>query len=151
MRKVSLIVSILMLIAATIGTRSAVSAGDNQRSEEQKIQALISIVRDLKDATFIRNGKEYDCQAAAHHMQLKWSYAKGQIKTARQFIDKIASASSQSGKPYLIRFKDGQEIKSGDFLSERLDRLESESRTPATAPASTSRQSSAFVIDALVA
>src|SRR5881398_1910996 len=96
---------------------------------------VASFVRERKDETFIRNGKEYDCEAAADHMQLKWSYAKGQIKTARQFIDKIASASSQSGKPYLIRFKDGKEIKSGDFLTQQLDRLEGKSGISATRPA----------------
>ena len=37
-----------------------------------------------------------------------------------RFIAKAASVSSTSGKPYLIRFKDGREVKCGDYLKERL-------------------------------
>ena len=46
------------------------------------------------------------------------------VKTARDFIDKVASASGTSGKPYLIRFKDGHEIKSQEFLLAELKKIE---------------------------
>jgi hypothetical protein len=93
-------------------------------SEDQKIERLIRTVDELKDATFIRNGSEYDCHAAAKHMRDKWDYGKKQIHTAGEFIDKAASKSSASGKPYLIRFKDGREIESGAFLRDELKKLE---------------------------
>ena len=47
-----------------------------------------------------------------------------EIRTAWEFIDKIASASGTSGKPYLIRFQDGREINSRDFLIAELNKLE---------------------------
>src|SRR5215213_9341090 len=85
-------------------------------TEDQKIEALIKTVEQLKDATFIRNGKEHDCHEAAKHMRDKWEHGKDQIKTATDFIEKAASNSLASGKPYLIRFKDGREVESGTFL-----------------------------------
>jgi hypothetical protein len=36
------------------------------------------------------------------------------------FIDKIASVSSTTGKPYLIRFGDGREMKGADYLKAEL-------------------------------
>lgn len=93
-------------------------------TEEQKIKSLIAAVRELKDATFIRNGDEHDCAAAAEHMQRKWKAGRKQIKTARDFIRLAASASSRSGEPYRIRFKDGTERTSEEFLTAELDKLE---------------------------
>jgi hypothetical protein len=40
------------------------------------------------------------------------------------FIEKVASVSSTSGKPYVIRFKDSHEVKCGDYLKEELKKLE---------------------------
>jgi hypothetical protein len=62
-------------------------------TEDQKIAMLIKTVERLKDATFIRNGTEHDCHAAAKHMRDKWDHRK----------------------EYLIRFKDGREVESGAF------------------------------------
>ena len=93
-------------------------------TEAQKIEALIRAVEGLKDATFIRNGAEYSAKDAADHMRRKWKSGGGDIRTARQFIEQAASRSSVSGKPYLIRFKDGREVESATFLSEKLDGIE---------------------------
>src|SRR4051794_25371607 len=72
-------------------------------TEDQKIESLIRTVDELKDATFIRNGTEYNCHAAAKHMRDKWEYGRKHIKTASDFIELAASKSSTSGKPYHIR------------------------------------------------
>jgi hypothetical protein len=40
--------------------------------------------------------------------------------TVEMFIEKIASQSWFSGKPYQIRFKSGQIVNTGDWLHERL-------------------------------
>jgi hypothetical protein len=92
--------------------------------EKQKIEALINRVSDLKDAKFIRNGTEYNVATAVRFLRGKWKANDGDVKTARDFIDRVASASGTSGKPYHIRFKDGQEIPSRDFLLTELRKLE---------------------------
>src|SRR6185295_5066947 len=104
-------------------------------SEREKIVALIGIVRELKDASFIRNGQAYDGKAAADHLQQKWDAAGTSVKKARDFISQVASKSSISGTPYLIRWKNGTEMNSADFLLKELQRLEQPASSPATSPA----------------
>jgi hypothetical protein len=99
-------------------------AGSDDDQERQKIERLISSVQWLKDATFVRNGTEYNGKTAAEHVRTKWKAAGSKIKTARDFIRLAASKSSRSGKPYLIRFKDGREVESETYLTKRLEEIE---------------------------
>jgi len=88
--------------------------------EDQKIQFLIDSIANLRDATFIRNGSEYDAKHAADHVQTKLRYAGNRVGTAEDFIALCATGSSLSGQPYRIRFADGHEVSSAQFLHERL-------------------------------
>ena len=115
------VVVLILLSAALVAAQSPAAP---PLSENRKIEAIIRIVDELKDATFIRNGSEHDCHAAAKHMRDKWNAQRSKIRTAEDFIELAASRSSISGKPYLIRFKDGREIESGTFLREELRKLE---------------------------
>lgn len=112
--------AVLCLAAAPV----ARGAEPQEQTEEQKITALIGRVEALKDARFVRNGKEYDGKAAAEHMRRKRKSAGAKIKTAREFIERAASKSSASGQAYKIRFKDGKEQTSAEFLAAELERLE---------------------------
>jgi len=93
-------------------------------SEQQKIEALIHQVENLSDAVFIRNNKAYNAKTAAMFLRRKWEATLDDIKTAQDFIAKVASVSSTSGQPYRIRFKDGHEVLSGEYLSTALKKLE---------------------------
>lgn len=92
--------------------------------ERQKIETLIKQVGELKDAKFIRNGATYEVTTAVRFLRGKWEANDSAVKTAKDFIDKVATSSGTSGKPYLIRFKDGHEIKSREFLLAQLKKLE---------------------------
>ena len=116
-----ILVAAFSLLLITIGHVAAASAPTN---EKQKIEALIRQVSDLKDARFIRNGATYNSNNAATFLRRKWQANQSEVKTARDFIDKVASISGTSGKPYLIRFKDGREIHSRDFLLAKLKTVE---------------------------
>ncbi|SRR6266508_3166982 len=93
-------------------------------TERQKIESLIKQVGEIKDAKFIRNGSTYEVSSAVRLLRGKWEANDSAVKTARDFIEKVASASGTSGKPYLIRFKDGREIKSREYLLSELQKLE---------------------------
>jgi len=96
-------------------------------SEEDKITMLIESVRDTPEGThFIRNGKAYDVAEAVSHLNFKYSKAKSRIKTAEEFIQRIASGSSVSGEEYLIRYPDGMTVTAAVFFAERLRGLEEE-------------------------
>jgi hypothetical protein len=93
-------------------------------SEAAKIQALIAAVEKLPGAVFIRNGTEYDAAQAAAHLRRKLDYAGRRVRTAEQFIDKLATGSSMTGKPYKIRYADGRTVESAAFFREQLRKLE---------------------------
>ena len=88
--------------------------------EQQKIAYLIGSVATLQDATFIRNGTEYDAAHAADHMRLKLRFAGSRVKTAEDFITYCATGSSVSGIKYTIRFRDGHSVDSATFLHGKL-------------------------------
>ena len=118
---------LILIFAFTLasGGLSFVQAQTLPNSEKQKIEALIKQIANLKDAKFVRNGSAYNADSAAVFLRRKWGANESEVNTARDFIDKVASFSGTSGKPYLIRFKDGGEIKSRDFLLAQLKKLDS--------------------------
>jgi hypothetical protein len=92
-------------------------------AEKTKIEALISHIQRLENATFIRNGSDYSAANAAKFLRAKWGQNDKDVKTAADFIAKVASASGTTGKAYMIRFKDGKETPCGDYLTAQLKKL----------------------------
>ena len=115
---------ILIAFALALGNLSLIQAQNLPNSEKQKIETLIKQVANLKNAKFMRNGSAYNADSAATFLRRKWQANESEVKTARDFIDKVASFSGTSGKPYVIRFKDGGQIKSRDFLLAQLKKLD---------------------------
>lgn len=109
------IAALLFLFVFTNASAFALDA-----DEKQKIEFLISSIENLQDATFIRNGNEYDARKAAEHLRLKLKKAGNRVKTVEDFIVLCASKSSVSGKPYRIRFKNGRSIETAVFFREAL-------------------------------
>jgi Family of unknown function (DUF5329) len=93
-------------------------------AEREKIESLIKQIGEIKDAKFIRNGSTYEVATAVRFLRGKWKANDSAVKTAQDFVDKVASFSGTSGKPYIIRFKDGHEISSRDYLFAELQKLE---------------------------
>jgi hypothetical protein len=118
----------LLLLVLSLGTFAHAAVPDV--AERQKIDYLIATIETLRDAQFVRNGKAYDAKAAADHLRLKLRAAGSRITTAEEFIRYCASVSSISGMPYLIRFADGREISSEDYLRQKLAEFGQESRAP---------------------
>lgn len=94
----------------------------------QKIEALTKRVGELKDAKFLRNGSTYGPSTAVRFLRGKWDGNKTDVKTVRDFIDKVASKSGTTGEPYLMRFNDGKEIPRREYLLAELKKLESQAR-----------------------
>jgi hypothetical protein len=103
---------------------SALGQAQILATEKQKIELLIEHVARLKETKFVRNGSAYSAQTAAMFLRRKWQANESAVRTAQDFIDKVASFSGTSGKPYLIRMQDGTEVKSRDFLLATLSKLE---------------------------
>ncbi len=109
MRWLSLVAALVLLMPA------AAIAGD----AEVEIEHLISTVGD-SSCTFIRNGSRHDAEDAASHMRMKYRRGKRYATTAELFIERLASKSSFSGKPYKIECPGSDAAPSGDWLMARL-------------------------------
>jgi hypothetical protein len=69
---------------------------------------------------FHRNDSRHDPVSAADHLRLKYDRGKPYVNSAEQFIDRLASASSWTGKPYTVNC-DGREEPTGIWLHRALD------------------------------
>jgi len=122
-KKPGIILKVLLLLLL-LTAPSFVLAESLPVTEQQKIETLITQVGSLKDAAFVRNGSTYSAWTAVLFLRGKWNANTSAIKTAHDFIDKIGTMSGTSGEPYLIRFGDGKEIHSRDYLLAELKKIE---------------------------
>ena len=126
------LITLIILCLATVqqataqqgnGHATATTSASKTLSESEKITHLIESIRDMKGATFIRNGSEHSCQEAAEHLKAKWEKHGSKIKSAEDFILHLATKSSMSGETYKIRFPDGREEPTAEVLHQTLKQL----------------------------
>ncbi len=101
---------------------SALAApGDTARRE---IAGLIGAL-DGSNCRFQRNGSWHDAAEARAHLQRKYDYLlkKDKVDTAEQFIERAASQSSMSGKPYRIACPGQPEQTAAVWFGARLKAL----------------------------
>lgn len=89
-------------------------------AEQHRIDMLIEAVDKQSDLVFIRNGSEHNAEEAANHLRRKMRRAGNRISTAEEFIDHLATGSSLSGKPYMIRQPGKEPEPAGIFLHRLL-------------------------------
>jgi hypothetical protein len=102
-----MIATAAVLALLSVSTARADPLGD-------EIAYLIDFVRH-SPCTFIRNGSEYSGGAAADHIQEKYDYFKSKISTVEDFIERAASKSLLSGKPYEVRCE-GKTMPAADWI-----------------------------------
>jgi hypothetical protein len=115
-----------VLLAVAVPCRADISAATSAEINEllQQVQS--------SDCIFIRNGSEHDAEDAADHLRLKLKRGKKYVDTTEQFIDRLASESSWTGKPYTIRCPNEDEQLTGAWLHQLLDSIRTDKQAPAT-------------------
>jgi hypothetical protein len=128
---------VLALCVALLAASLARATMPAPPTEAQRIEALITAVKHLEGATFIRNGSAHTAAEAADHLRLKWKNAGKRVRTAEDFIRYCATESSLSGRKYRIRLADGREMDSADWFKAELRRYDAaHAQTSAPRPAS---------------
>lgn len=89
-----------------------------------EVDALLTRLQ-TSGCEFNRNGTWYPGVEARAHLQKKLDYleGKGMVQTAEQFIDRGASSSSMSGKPYLVRCTGKAPVESAQWLKSELQQV----------------------------
>ncbi len=108
---------LLILLAGSISTALADTTAD------EEIRALIQAVAE-SGCEFNRNGSLHSAEAAAEHLELKYSRGKRYANSAEAFIDRLASKSSWSGKPYQMTCE-GEAQPASDWLTSALATIRS--------------------------
>lgn len=114
---------VLLLSFATMAAESGIDAVA-AKEIEQLIAHLAS-----SGCEFNRNGSWYGASRAVSHLKRKYEYLRDRqlAPTAEAFIERAASASSTSGKPYLVRCPGQPGIQSGDWFRAKLAAIREES------------------------
>lgn len=106
---------LLLSLVLMAGSITTVHGGTDAETE---IRSLIQAVAE-SGCDFERNGSLHSAETAAAHLELKYSRGKRYADSAEAFIDRLASKSSWSGKPYQM-ICDGQTQSTGDWLTAAL-------------------------------
>lgn len=85
---------------------------------EREIQYLLDFVAS-SNCTFVRNGDNHDAADAADHLRLKYNNGKRYVDTAEDFIDRLASESSWTGRDYNVDCQ-GEVLNTGPWLHQAL-------------------------------
>ncbi|TYT27433.1 hypothetical protein FZO89_01685 [Luteimonas viscosa] len=118
-----------MAAGAATGPSSGPDAGVVAPREIARLVAAIG----TSDCEFQRNGRWHAAADAQAHLQRKLERARslGFNGTADDFIERLASRSSLSGRPYRVRC-DGVEALAADWFTDELARMRAadSSRSP---------------------
>ena len=109
MKSVYVVIALALLLPAT-------SSGADAETE---IEYLLTTIGE-SNCIFIRNGKRHDAEDAEDHLRMKYRRGKRYAPTTEKFIERLASASSMSKKPYYIECGENEPVPTGDWLTERL-------------------------------
>ncbi|HJO10955.1 MAG: DUF5329 family protein [Gammaproteobacteria bacterium] len=109
--------NLLRILLFAFALMPAVSLADTMDDE---IDYLIgSVGRD--GCTFIRNNMRYSGREAREHLRSKRERNAQLIGSTEEFIEKIASGSSTSGRPYLIRCRRQQQLTANEWFTALLE------------------------------
>lgn len=122
-------VAALTLLVAVVASSGLTQASCLPPGERERLEALIGNVGRRSDITFIRNGRSYDAVAAAQFLRGKWRSREAEVCSAEDFIKKVASVSSTTGKPYRVRLGDGREVLAAELFRATLAGLTQGART----------------------
>ncbi len=89
---------------AALAVSAFVASAAPTAKAQREIDGLIAALGD-SGCEFERNGSWHDANKARAHLQKKYDYLRkrGMADTAELFIERGASKSSMSGKPYRVR------------------------------------------------
>jgi hypothetical protein len=119
--------TLLVVLSAIPFTAAKAQPPPNTQAE---IEYLLQYI-ETSGCAFYRNGSWYDGAQARAHLRTKYDYLakRKHIATAEDFIDKAATKSSISGKPYKIRCADNVEVESGPWLHQVLGQYRTSGQT----------------------
>ncbi len=112
------------LAVSAFAASAAPTAASTAKAAQREIDGLIAALGD-SGCEFERNGSWHDANKARAHLQKKYDYLRkrGLADTAELFIERGASKSSMSGKPYRVRCPNKAVDTAAHWFEQRLQML----------------------------
>jgi hypothetical protein len=89
-------------------------------SMDEEIDFLLDTVGN-SNCVFTRNGKDHAAEDARDHLQMKRKRGKRYFDSSEEFIERLASKSSWSGKPYFIQCGDEPRVTAKEWFTTLLE------------------------------
>lgn len=118
----------VMRVFAMVALLMSTAARAVEPTVDSEIEQLLAWVA-ASGCGFERNGDRYTSKEAADHLSLKYRRGARYVSTTEDFIDRLASQSSWTGKPYHV-ICDGIEMQSGPWLHRHLAALRATPQSP---------------------
>ena len=116
----------LMLSVLALAFTSSLGAAPLVPAVRAEVMALLSALEN-SGCEFSRNGSWYSGSEAKAHLLRKLAYLEGKnmVQSTEQFIDRGASTSSSTGKPYLVKCGSVTPVESKKWLEKQLSTMRS--------------------------
>ncbi|MDR0622078.1 MAG: DUF5329 domain-containing protein [Deltaproteobacteria bacterium] len=128
-KTLALTMALAVVAALTLFILSSPAKSNLEGRELQRVNALLTLLETKTDLLFERNGTEYNVDRAVKHLKSKLKSAGDEISTAQQFIDRLASKSSMSGKPYYVIMPNKERVEAREFFYGLLKEVDSNLRS----------------------
>ena len=117
-------VCLRIVVVAALAFSAFVASAAPTAKAQREIDGLIAALGD-SGCEFERNGSWHDANKARAHLQKKYDYLRkrGLADTAELFIERGASKSSMSGKPYRVRCPNKAVDTAAHWFEQRLQML----------------------------
>ncbi len=123
---------LFILLAAIVLALSISPAHAQAPDLEDEIEYLIdSVGRD--GCRFLRNDRSFPSRQAREHLRSKWRLNAHLIASTEDFIEKLASSSATTGRPYLVSCR-GERSPAGQWFFSLLERQRRTAAPPVEQP-----------------
>ena len=112
---VKYLIGCLLVLLLTENARADLSS-----AQQAEVEHLLSFVR-TSTCLINRNGTTHRGEDATAHIQKKYDYFRGKIKTTEQFIEYSATKSTMSGSYYTVLCGGQEAVRTKDWLLEELE------------------------------
>ncbi len=121
MRRLRLGRLLLGLVVCTCGLAAVgpPAVAEPDEAAQAEIAALLTAIG-TSGCTFIRNDEPGTATAARAHLERKYRYARKKLDSAEAFIERVASKSSTTGRPYLVECPGKPQQRTREWLFDRL-------------------------------
>lgn len=92
------------------------------KSEKEIINDLLHYL-EVSDVIFFKNSIPYSSKEGRSLLESNFTFSGNTIKTAEEFIDRIASKSAQTGQVYYVKLENGEKFTLKEWFSEKLENI----------------------------